>query len=122
MEKSKMIGYALASGICAALMIVLLFASIYPCGYWDEAQLYEEEGFAGHGYHSFVEVVENGFFWEADDVPETYDLYRGDGPYYAIGLWWISLLYIPMFLGIIYLGILLIEYFEKQFGEVLANA
>ncbi len=122
MEKSKLIGYALASVICAVLMIVLLFASIYPCGYWDEARLYEEEGFAGHGYHSFVDVVGNVFFWEADEVPESFDKYQGDGPYYVMGLWWISLLYVPMFLGIFYLGIILIGYFEKQFGEGLAIA
>ena len=122
MEKTKMIGYALASAICAALMIVLLFASIYPCGYWDQAQLYEEKGFAGYEYYSFAEVIGNGFFWETDDIPEQLGVFQGDGPYYVMGLWWISLLYIPMFLGIIYLGMRLVEYFEKQFGEGLANA
>ena len=104
MQKSKIIGYALASAICIVLMVVVMFASIYPCGYWDEAQLYEEEGFAGYEYNSLAEVMGNGFFWETDDVPEQTGVYQEDGPYYVMGLWWISLLYIPMFLGIIYLG------------------
>ena len=104
MEKSIRISYTLVSIICLGLTIGMLFANIYPCGYWDEAKLYEEEGYAGHGYHSFVEVVGNGFFWEADEVPEPYENYQGDGPYYVMGLWWISMLYIPVFLGIIYLG------------------
>lgn len=113
MEKSIRISYTLASIICMGLIIGLLFANIYPCGYWDEAQFYEDEGYAGHGYHSFVEVVGNGFFWEADEVPESFDNYRGNGPYYAMGLWWISLLYVPIFLGIIYLGWIIVGNKER---------
>ena len=104
MEKSIRISYTLGSVICIILLITLVFANIYPCGYWNQTQLYEEEGYAGHGYHSLVEVVGNGFFWEADEVPEMSGQYKGDGPYYAMGLWWISVLYIPMFLVIICLG------------------
>ncbi len=104
MVKSIRIGYTIASVICTILMIVLMFANIYPCGYWGQTQLYEDKGYAGHGYHSLAEVVGNGFFWDADDVPEPYDKYNGDGPYYVMGHWWISVLYIPTFLGIIYLG------------------
>ena len=121
MAKSIRISYTLASAICLILLITLVFANIYPCGYWDQAQLYEDAGFAGYGHHSLVEVVGNGFFWESDGVPEPYVNYNGDGPYYAMGLWWISILYIPMFLGIIYLGIMLISYFERRLEGGLAN-
>ena len=88
------------------LIIVVLFAPMYPCGYWDKAHLYQDYYQAGYGHHSLIEVVGNGWFWEADDVPVTYDNYKGDATssYFVMGLWWISLLYIPIFIGIIYLG------------------
>ena len=121
MQKSIRISYTLASAICLILLITVVSMNIYPCGYWDQAQLYEDEGYAGHGYHSMVEVVGNGFFWEADDVPVDNSNYRGDGPYYVMGLWWISVLYIPLFLGIIYLGIILTSYFENRREGGLAN-
>ena len=106
MVKSIRIGYTLASVICTILLITLLFANIYPCGYWEKTNFNVKEGYAGHGYHSFTEVVGKGFFWEAEEVPVLKADYKGNttSGYYAMGLWWISLLYIPIFIGIIYLG------------------
>jgi hypothetical protein len=106
MQKSIRISYTLASIICLGLIIGVLFAPMYPCGYWDKAHLYEDYYQAGYGHQSFIEVVGNGFFWEADEVPESFESYIGDttNGYYAMGLWWISLFYIPLLLGIIYLG------------------
>ena len=104
MTKSTRISYTLASMICLGLIVGVLFANIYPCGYWDKSQLYEDRGFAGYGYESLATVLGNGFFWEADEVPEPFEQYHGGGPYYVMGLWWISLLYIPIFLGIFYFG------------------
>ena len=114
MRNSIRLSYTLASVVCLLLMITVVLANIYPVGYWDISMLYEEEGFAGYGYHSLAEVVGNGFFWEAEDVPVENTLYRGNGPYYAMGLWWISLLYIPIFLGIIYLGWLIVGGRERM--------
>lgn len=96
----------LAAIIGLALIVTVLFAGMYPCGYWEKSRLYQEEGYAGHGYHSLAEVLARGFFWEADMVPSPNPHYHGNisAGYYVMGLWWISLLYIPIFLGIIYLG------------------
>ena len=105
MQKSIRMSYTLGSAICLILMITVAFMNIYPCGYWDQAQLFEEEGYAGYGHYSLVEVVGNGFFWEADDIPEPNPDWRTLGPpFYVVGYWWVTLLYIPIFLGIIFLG------------------
>ena len=119
MMKTIRVGYALASGICLILALTVTFVSIYPCGYWEQGKLYDlEEGYAGHSYESLATVLGEGFFWETDDVPVEYEWYRGDGPYYAVGYWWISVLYIPIYIGIVYLGWLIVggrERFEKTF-------
>ena len=102
------VNYAVASGICLILVISLSLANIYPVGYWEQGKLYDlEEGYAGHGYKSLAFILYEGYFWEADDVPVEFEEYQGDGPYYAVGHWWVSILYMPIYLGIIYLGWLL---------------
>ena len=110
MEKSIRINYAIASVICLVLIITVIFANIYPCGYWSQDQLFEKEGYAGYGYHSLAEVLSNGYFWEADEIPEPNPDWRTLGPeFYVVGYWWVSVMYIPIFLGIFYVGWLIAQ-------------
>jgi len=116
------VNYAAATGICLILMITVSVAPIYPVGYWEQGKLYDlEEGYAGHGHDSLAYVLGEWFFWETDEVPVEFHEYRGDGPYYAVGHWWVSMMYIPIFLGIIYLGWVLIGGRERL-GSVLPDS
>lgn len=110
MTKSIRISYTLASIICLVLMMTVLFANIYPCGYWSQSQLFEEEGYAGYGHHSLAEVLANGFFWGDEEIPAPNPDWETLGPpFYVVGYWWVAVLYIPIFIGIIFIGWLIAE-------------
>ena len=102
MQKQQLIGY----GLAALIGLGFLLAPIYPCDYWEDTHLYVPWHQAGYGYHSLAEVLGNGFFWTSQDVPIEFDDYRGNtsASYFVVGQSWISLLFIPIFMGLAYLG------------------
>jgi hypothetical protein len=96
----------LATIVCLGLCIILSLASVLPCGYHDAA----DGKFAGYGYHSLADVASNGFEWNADAVPHLYERYSGTGPYIASAEYWVVALHFPIFLAIIFLGVVIVRY------------
>ena len=108
MSKTIRLGHAIVSGICLILFITVIVAPMYPVGYWEQGKLWDiKEGYAGHGYYSLAQVAEEGFFWEADEVPVEWEKSQAEAPYYAVGHWWVALFYVPIFLGILYLALII---------------
>ena len=104
MSGQAMKNFTLALATCLSLGAVISFASVLPCGYHDAA----DGKFAGYGYHSLAKVASEGFEWNAGNVPEPYEKYSGTGPYIASAEYWVVALYIPIFIGIIFLGWLIL--------------
>jgi hypothetical protein len=97
----------IALALTLLLFYILVTANVYPCSYNDVGTL----AFSGYGYHSLADVLSNDFSWSADAVPHPYILYRGDGPYKVNAAAWTISLYIPILLGIIFLGLVFFKMF-----------
>lgn len=97
--KSVLLHFAVATALAVSLSCVVLFAPIYPCGYFDaNSQVY-----AGYGHHSLFTVLDNQFNWSSDYVPVPNEKYTGSGPYMVEAGLWTVVLYVPIFLAIAYL-------------------
>ncbi len=106
MDISRLTGPALAIALFCLLAAALCLVPVYPCGFWEAGELYDNQGYAGHGYYSLVEVLGHGFFWTADEVPTPFLVHNNpEPPYYAVGYWWVSVLYIPIFIAMAYVSI-----------------
>jgi len=109
----------LAAAVCIGLGALVALVPMYPCGYWGTGELYAEGGYAGYGYHSLWDVLGRGFFWIEDSVPVPYEDFDGDAPYYVVGKWAISLLYVPIYAAILYLGIVAGEQVERRMKRTI---
>ena len=110
--KSTLLRFAAAVAIAVPLSCTVLFAHVYPCGYFDaNSQVY-----AGYGHHSLFTVQANRLSWDTSSVPVMYEKYTGSGPYVVEAGLWVAILYVPIFLAIAYLGWLVFS----RFAEILA--
>ena len=103
----------LALALPLLLSYVFFTAEVYPCSYSDV----DSSVFAGYGHHSLTDVLSNGFSWTADGVPHQYVLYRGDGPYLVSACAWTIGLYVPIFLGLFLLGLVIFKIFSTRWGH-----
>jgi len=103
--RENRLGISLAVSVSIVVFIVVASIGVYPCGYYDS----DSGAYAGHGYHSLSTVIGNGFFWNSDVVPDQSNYYHGNGPFYVIGEWWIAVLYIPIMMIIVLIGLMIAE-------------
>jgi len=104
-SRGNRLGISLAVSMSIVLFIVVAMIGVYPCGYYDS----DSSVYAGQGYHSLSTVMANGFYWHSDSMPDQLEYYHGEGPFYVIGKWWISIFYIPIILAIVLLGMMVMN-------------
>ncbi len=85
-----------ALGIVIGMALAALYLPVYPCTYTDAIDGRE----AGYGYHSLMDMILNGMEWRSTELPNRFWGYGGIGPYMVEPAAWITLLYIPIFVGI----------------------
>lgn len=110
-QPENRLGSTIAVLVSLVLASLVVFIGVYPCGYYDV----NSSAYAGYGHHSLSTVMTNGFRWDSDTVPEEVARHSGDGPYEARAELWVAALYVPVFISIIFLGLLIHNNFARVF-------